>query len=257
MIKQVLINYIDKCIEKYINFMEIDCMPKFEIVPVVISSDSANIRGYGALATHFYNPDTCQHRLEVWDDLYKTQLHSEYVLFHEFTHILDIDKYSNGDKIKNASIKGYTEYHAAQIDLFNLLGADKIRSTISFSMKDKFETISGKKTVLEYMIDTHKAVATLISRADFPKDVDVLVVTMGLIFNYLGRLSICKMYANDYLLYKDILNDTEAEKKFLGAEVYNALNSFCDGILEQSKIELLNEFYLKMMASMISKYKLT
>lgn len=43
---------------------------------------------------------------------------------------------------------------------------------------------------------------------------------IGLLFNYLGRLSIFKMYAEDYKSYIDKFNDTTIEQQFFGKDVY-------------------------------------
>lgn len=48
----------------------------------------------------------------MWEDLWKPQLHGDYVIFHELTHLLDTENLVNGDKKKNAMVRGFLEYHA-------------------------------------------------------------------------------------------------------------------------------------------------
>ena len=40
-----------------------------------------------------------------------------YIVFHEFTHILDTEMYAKQDSWKYMALSGYTEYHAAQVEL--------------------------------------------------------------------------------------------------------------------------------------------
>lgn len=224
---QFLLNsFINKCIRQYTDFMDIAEMPSFDVIPINLSLDGANKKGYGSLATHYYDINTGAHRLEVWKDLYKPQLHAEYLLFHEFTHIVDTETYSNRDKMKNVSIKGYTEYHAAQVDFLRILGAKNISSFSSFSLKQELETIPRRESALDYVLNAHNTAATLIAQPDFPGDIETLATTLGLLFNYLGRLSICKMYAEDYGCYIDKFSDTTIEQQFFGKDVYQALAAF-------------------------------
>ena len=64
-----------------------------------------------------------------------------YILFHEFTHILDAETYARGDKVKYATSSGFTEYHASQIELLKMLGANSANEHISFSTKKMVKTI--------------------------------------------------------------------------------------------------------------------
>lgn len=248
--------YINKCINKYTNFMAIECMPEFDICTFKLSLESVNREGCGALAEHFYDVNTNKHTLKIWEGVDNDRLNLQSILFHEFTHLLDTDKYSNGDKNKNARIKGYTEYHAAQVELLNILGVDNIRNSISFSMKDKLDTIWGRKTVLDYVLNSYETVVTMISREDFPRDIYILLTTMGMLFNYWGRLSICKMYSEDYAIYKNTFKDDDVIKNFLGIEVYDYFDKLCNRILKEDEIEYFNEVYHTLIFYMVDKYNL-
>ena len=62
----------------------------------------------------------------------------------------------------------------------------------------------------------------LISREDFPANIETLATTMGAIFNYYGRRSICKMYATDYIDEAD----TSVIAGFIGEDTVKALDAF-------------------------------
>ena len=245
----LLNNFINKCIRQYADFMGIDKMPSFDIAPINLSLDEANKKGYGSFATHYYDINTGAHRLEVWKDLYRPQLNAEYLLYHEFTHIVDTETYSNRDKMKNVAIKGYTEYHAAQIDFLRILGAKSINSFSSFSLNQELETILRRESALDYVLDAHNTAATLIARPDFPADIATLATTIGLLFNYLGRLSVCKMYAEDYGSHIDKFSDTTIEQQFFGKDVYQALATFLSGWLSEPHIKILGDAYLKIIVT--------
>ena len=255
---QILVkHYVTQCANRYKNFMRIDNMPKFDVKPFDINMADTIKNGFGAFASQNYNVNTGEQLLNIWVDMYKPQFHGEYILFHEFTHMLDTDKYSQQDKEKNVAIKGYLEYHAAQIDLIKLLGADFVDSKISFSMKQEIQLFTKKKTVIDYVQEARKTVLEILNRPDFPANYDMLLGAIGLIYNYFGRLSICRMYATDYDEYAELLEDMKEEKEFIGEIGFNALKVFLKGWLTEPQIEVLSGFNLKMLLSLATeKYKL-
>jgi hypothetical protein len=251
--EQILLNiYVNQTAKRYIDFMSIEKFPQFRIVEKKMSLSDANKKGFGSFASHHYDIQTGTHSLEVWSDIYQPQLHAEYLLFHEFTHILDTEMYVQKDKMKNAMYKGFSEYHAGQIDFLKVLGVKKVDASISFSMKQMFETVGNPKTAEEFVIAAHNTSTSLINRSDFPADVETLATTFGLIFNYWGRRSICKMYAVDYVEKVD----NEAIEKCIGKELFRALDAFMNGWLAEDQIKLIGELYLKMIASKMKEYSL-
>lgn len=80
-------------------------------------------------------------------------------------------------------------------------------------------------TTEEFVIAAHDTATNLINRSDFPADVETLSITFGLIFNYWGRRSFCKMYAIDYV--ENV--DNEAIKKCKGKKSYKGLDVLMDG----------------------------
>lgn len=232
--------------------MGIEKLPQFRIIEKKMSLLDANKKGFGSFASHHYDIPTGTHSLEVWSDMYQPQLHAEYLLFHEFTHILDTEMYVQKDKVKNVMYKGFSEYHAGQIDFLKVLGAKTVDARISFSVKQILETVGNPKTAEEFVIAAHDISTSLINRSDFPADVETLAITFGLIFNYWGRRSICKMYAVDYVERVD----NEAIEKFIGKKPFKALDAFMNGWLAEDQIKLIGEFYFKMIASKMKEYSL-
>lgn len=244
--------YINKCEKEYALFIGIESLPPFQIVPKTITLDLANKQDFDSFASASYDVATGTHSLKVWSDVYKPQLHADYLLFHEFTHILDAEMYSNRDKVKYVGNRGFTEYHAAQIDFMKLLGAENVNNQFSFSMSTKFETVGGQKSAGEFVAMPHSLATELIGRADFPANIETLAVTLGVIFNYLGRRSICKMYARDFV--ESVDNSTI--EGFIGTEPYNALNAYMVGWLNSDRVQLLDQLYYRMAISMAQKYHL-
>lgn len=142
------------------------------------------------------------------------------MLFHEFTHILDSEQYVNGDKKRNVGFKGYLEYHAAQIDFLRLLNVKSINQEFSFSVEQEIETVDGKQKAIVYVRKTHELARKLISKKEFPSDHEMLSTAIGIVFNYWGRRSICKMYAVDYR--EEI--DNSVIINFFGQEGFTGLN---------------------------------
>lgn len=98
----LLLQYVNKRKNDYKHFMGVSSLPSFELISKHISLSDANASGWGAWATHRFDFQSQSHSIEVWEDLWKPQLHGDYVIFHELTHLLDTENLVNGDKKKNA-----------------------------------------------------------------------------------------------------------------------------------------------------------
>lgn len=96
----LLLQYVNKRKNDYKHFMGVSSLPSFELISKHISLSDANASGCGALATHRFDFQSQSHSIEVWEDLWKPQLHGDYVIFHELTHLLDTENLVNGDKKK-------------------------------------------------------------------------------------------------------------------------------------------------------------
>lgn len=252
-LEEQLVNmYVARNLESYKKFMGIEEMPDFNIVPMEIKLEEAEQKGYGVPASHFYDVGTDKHILKVWKDIYKNILHADYILFHEFTHMYDTVAYSAKDKMLYAANRGFTEYHAAQVELLKLLGAESIEDKISFSLTQPIEIISGRTTVFEYITNSHAAVIELISRSNFPDSIPSLSTGLGMIFNHLGRISICQMYANDYDKYMDEIENMTVEESYIG-DKFSEIKLIMKGFLGKTDIRNIGKIYFSTIIELTQK----
>lgn len=249
-------SYFDACLKSYMTFTRIESMPEIRLIPITPSVSNANIKGFGSFSTQYYDVNTGEHTLKLWRDTYKPQLHADYLLYHELTHVVDTERYAQRDKMKNVALKGYTEYHAAQVDFLKVLGAESIEQKIAFSLDKEVYTVTKAQTALSYVLEAHNPASEILARSDFPKDIETLSTTLGLIFNFLGRRSICMLYATDYNKYIETLNSTDVEDRFFGNEVFILLKAMLIGWLPENQINILNQAYLNIIFGMAEKYRL-
>lgn len=246
-------DYVKSCIDNYKKFMGIERFPEFTVKSKEITLEKSQTQGFDSPAAVFYDVQSGSHLLEIWSKLSLLQMNAEYLVFHEFTHILDAETYSLKDKVKHMSNKGYTEYHAAQIDFMKLLGAKNITDSFSFNMGKKFDTFEGTKSAKEFVDMPLNLSTELINRTDFPANIETLATAMGTIFNYYGRRSICKMYAVDYTDNADV----SAVSSFLGEDTVKALDSYMLGWFDANKVGLIDELYKRMILTFASRYHLS
>ena len=176
----------------------------------------------------------------------------DYILFHEFTHILDDELHAKGDKTRYAELSGFTEYHAAQVELMRMLNAEYVDAVFSFSMNTQIETVSGQKSVLQYINDKYQHACDLFSRSDFPANIETLKSALGIVYNYLGLRSICEMYSIDYTE----TNNYSAFLKYIPSFLFAILNSNMHGWLTSAQIETCCATYSYIIIPIIKEYKL-
>ena len=154
---------------EFMQFVGIGDFPAYQLTTKEVSLAVADSRGFDSAASTFYNPKTNNHTLQISTNL----ILSKYLVFHELTHILDADMYTNGDSTKYAGLSGYTEYHASQIELMQLLGAKTANDQISFKMDTIISTFSGERCVFQYVREKQQHAIQLFSRKDFPADIKI------------------------------------------------------------------------------------
>lgn len=247
-----IVNYVNECVKEFMSYIGVNTFPAFSIITKEMNLEKSKQQGFDSMAAAFYDVQTGTHRLEIWSKLYLPQLNAKYLVFHELTHILDAEVYSQRDKWKHMSNKGYTEYHAGQIDFMKLLGAENISSSFEFKMNQKIETVGGTKTAQEFVEMPRKLASELIGREDFPANLETLAVTLGIIFNYYGRRSVCLMYAGDY----DDSADMSVIEGFLGKDTVKAFNNYMVGWFEAKKVTPIDMLYGKMILALAQKNKL-
>lgn len=239
--------------EDYKKFVGISAFPDFTIKSKEMTLEKSTTQGFDAPAAVFYDVPTGKHSLEIWSKLYLPQMNAQYLVFHEFTHIWDAEVYSLKDKVKHMSNKGYTEFHAAQVDFMRILGARNIYEPFSFDMGQRIETYSGTKKAKDFVEMPLNLATELITRSDFPANIETLATTLATIFNYYGRRSICKMYADNYAAD----SDTSTIAYFLGADTIKALDAYMLGWFDKNKVSLIDKLYKKMVLTFVSKYNLS
>lgn len=170
---------------EYKQFMEIDAFPKFEIEYYALDLSKDYI--YGAQAV--YDAKTKKHILRLPTDFEIPKI----LLFHELTHILDIEKYSVGENNHDFCLHGFTEYHASQVELMVMIGAETISSTVSFSMKDQINR--SECSVQKYVNNKLETARELMLDLNRYRRIDGL----GVLYNFLGLRSICSLYSSDFI----------------------------------------------------------
>ena len=229
-------------------FMGIKDFPPYQLITKEISLAVADSRGFDSAASTFYSPKTNTHTLQISTNL----ILSKYLVFHEFTHILDTDMYANGNSIKYTGLSGYTEYHASQIELMQLLGAKTANEKISFTMDTIVGTFSGEKSVVQYLREKQQHAIQLFSREDFPADINTLKSAFGVLYNYWGLRSICEMYASDYM--EEVQNDAFLQS--IPTMNFCVLNGMMHGWLDNQTIEMSIPLYVSTLFPLIEKYRL-
>ena len=229
-------------------FMGIDSFPIYRFESKTVSLVKADSEGFDSVAQSKYNPGTQEHTLIVADNL----IIEPYILFHEFTHILDAEIYARGDKVKYATSSGFTEYHASQIELLMMLGANSVNEQMSFSANKMVKTIGENKTVQQYIDMKRNHATELFARDDFPKNIEQLKTAMGVLFNYWGLRSICYMYCKDY---KEE-TDNRVFLRYISPDVFQAMNIIMVGWLSDGIVDICCKGYWNMIMPLIQQYKL-
>lgn len=143
MYKVLLRKQIDNYIDEYTDFVGIQNFPAYDLQFKAVSKSKADNQGYEVLACTSYQAEIQKHILEVSTNV---EL-SKHLMFHEFTHMMDSELYVNGDKYRYVGVSGYTEYHASQVELMLLLGANAINDIPTFSIDTIIYTFMGKMSV--------------------------------------------------------------------------------------------------------------
>ena len=242
--------YARKCEIDFLKFMNVSCLPNYTITPINITPENADSKGYAAPANVKYDFNTNTHHMSIWTIL--PTLTADYIMFHEFTHMIDTERFCKSNKIKYIANKGYTEYHASQVALMKMLGAKTIDSTLSFTMEQTVETYSGCISVAELLNTPLNTISEIIKRNDFPADIDTLSTVIGLAFNYYGYRSICQMFAQNYAGSEN----TSALKQLMGDSTVNLLDKLVYGWVDDAKVAIMDDICKNVIFSMLKKHNL-
>jgi len=233
--------------EEFKHFMGITAFPAYELKTKEVSLAVAKSQGFDAAATTFYQPQDDTHTLLISTNIFLPK----YLIFHEFTHIFDSEVSAKGDKLRYVGLSGFTEYHASQVELMQLLGANTIWETLSFSMDTIIATMAGEKSVYQYITEKHEHASALFSRPDFPADINTLKSAFGILYNYFGLRSICEMYSVDYVEKQTF----ESFLKFMPIANFYAINGLMHGWLNEGDIELSINTYTNTLLPLFKEFK--
>lgn len=239
--------YLTAYQNEYKQFVGMDKLPLFDTQTREMSLMTADARGYDSAAISHYNPKTQKHILTFSSNV---EPHKQLV-YHEFTHMVDAELYASGDPLRYAMLSGFSEYHASQIELMKLLGAKTVNEKISFSMSTIINTIMGNKTVSQYVEEKRLHAVALFKRGDFPADLAALKSAMGVLFNYFGLRSVCKMYATDY----SEKIDNAAFLNHISVLQFAPVNKHMHGWLDKDSIEISMKMYWGIMCSLMQVNK--
>ncbi|WP_029200372.1 hypothetical protein [Oribacterium sp. NK2B42] len=172
-------------IEEYKNFMGITSFPNFQIDFFKVDLNQEFIQ----VAQAMYDSESGSHMLRIPSNIETPR----FLLYHELTHIYDMDIHKTGEKNHDFCLNGFMEYHASQIELLIMMGAKAIEDSISFSMNDSVYGLNW--SVQQYMGNKLQTSIILINDENRQKRIEGL----GAFYNFLGLKSICKMFAVDYI----------------------------------------------------------
>lgn len=232
---------------KYMKFMKLRSFPHYDIIIQNISLDADESKQYMKATCAKYDFETQRHSLIVNPSID----FNEYIVFHELTHILDTEQYANNDRISYVYLSGYTEYHASQIELLNLLGAKKVNKRVRFKMNQIIKTITGDITVQEYIEDKHNQAIELFNSDFFSVNAEYMIGSLGVLFNYLGLRSICEMYATDYKENKN----NDAFLKRIPSLLFISLDSSMHGFMNDKQIKITMKQYEPIIRILLSNCK--
>lgn len=245
--RDLLVKQLKTYEDEFKHFMGIEEFPVYELQTQEASKTIADSQGFEIAASTFYQLQNKSHTLLVSTNLAL----SKYMIFHEFTHMLDSEMNVKDDNLRYVGLSGFTEYHASQVELMQLLGANTIDEVLSFSMDTIITTIAGEKSVCQYVNEKYRHAIELFSRSDFPADLNTLKSALGILYNYFGLRSICEAYSVDYA---EKINN-QAFLEFIPTQHYIALNSLMHGWFDKGKIELSINIYLNIIYPLIKEFK--
>lgn len=245
--KKALVEYVKYCEQLYLDFMGIKQLPNYRILEKTLQLDLNGESNIYAVASSKYSVSTDTHDLLLYSNFPQP---TEHILFHEFTHIWDAETYTKRDPKRSLINIGYTGFHAAQVELMKILNADSIQGTPSFSIDQIVDTYYGKMTVDSYIRRAYLTASERIRKKTFPENMEDLLTVIELIFNYLGRRSICKMFAFDY---QDV-EDDPAISVFIGGDYrWEYLKSLMACWLDDTAILKIDNFCRNLIAPYLSQ----
>lgn len=251
MFEKQIRNLIKKYENEYKIFMGIESFPEYRLELIRLDSNKISKIGFGAVAAAKYNWKTNKHILQIFLDI----TIEKHIVFHEFTHILDSEMYVQKNPRRYMGLSGYTEYHAAQVELMVLLGANSVQQQdLLVDLDFEIMMFAKKNSVKEYILSRYQTAMNIMRRKDFPRDIEALKGAVGALYNYFGMRSICKMYGGGYS--DEDLDNTSIVQK-IPELFFDVLNKSMNGWLTNDEIEESIIRYYNSAMNIIQKYNLS
>ena len=250
--KMLLQKHVTAKEREYEAFMGDAVLPPMTLRPLSIDELMRN----PAWATVMYDPRANRYELQVFDHIHDSNvvISSDYLLFHEFTHALDISLYGARDVNRYNALRGYLEYHAAQIEMMKLVGASKITDSVEFSMHDTITGIEGTKSVLKYVEHGIEVVTSAMAKPGFKTDIAQVFHAVGALYNHLGRLSICQMASPDFDQFaKDLMAKCPGVELF-GQDTWSLIINVFSGTMTKPAIQTSGQLYLSTLFQLFKSY---
>ena len=243
---------IEQVKSNYVAFMGDASLPCMELYPMSTDEASKEL----AWAAVNYDPRCNKYELRVWDQLFHPNVGADcsYILFHEFTHAVDISRYGAKSQDRYNALRGYLEYHAAQVEMIKLLGRRRFSIGESFSVNDIVCTMERKMTVREYLECGLDVVDDRLHRVECEPSIASLFYAVGTLYGHLERISVCEAAATDYDLCSSIMEERCAASELFGATVWRRIRSVFTGIMDEGQVLAGGNLYWGALVDLLQKY---
>ena len=168
----------------YMQFMGISTFPQFEIE---YFEPDLN-KEYTSFAQAVYDRERKKHTLML-----PSRETPQFLLYHELTHMYDMERFKTGEMNYDFCLTGFMEYHASQVELMVMMGAGMVDDNISFSMNDSVNSLD--LSVHQYLNSKLVAAGNCISDSTH----QIRLTGLGVFYNFLGLKSVCNMYSTDFI----------------------------------------------------------
>ncbi len=205
-------------VKDYKSFMKLDSFPRYRFERYEAAEGEAE-EGTLISARTRYDFEKKDHCLQVPENWNSEQCG----FYHELTCMLDNQEYVRGDKEAYENGRGFSEYHAAQVQLSYLLGFSSINDTPDVTMGSKLGT---GETAAEYLQKKYEAARELLSGEEFGASEEATKAGIDAFYSFLGSRSVCEMYAHDF---DGSAYDYSVFEEKIGAEIFKRIVNHMHG----------------------------
>lgn len=131
-----------------------------------------------------------------------------------------------------------TADYASQVELMVLLGENNIRpNKFTFSLDSE---IFHKKTVKDYLLQKHQLFVDMMNGKAVTMNAEKLITTLGVLYNYWGLRSVCKMYGQNYI---EQIDNTPIIKEF-PERMFFVADTFMEGWFDKKRWNRVLDYIL-------------